>query len=151
MNGAACLAPDDCWFGGGRLSGSVNKGAFHLHWDGTALTPWPSLTVRDPSVSDPDRSVTDIVAHQGALYESVSVDGNVVDSEPDDQPFLLHEIQTGSPPTFRPCSRASRSTTRRHAGGDQDGDRRATALERWQRNVADREQQGRGRPADPAP
>ncbi len=102
MNGAACLAPDDCWFGGARLPGTVNTGAFHLHWDGTALTPWPSLTVRDPSISDPDRTVTDIVAHQGALYESVSVDGNVLDNEPDDQPFLLHEIQPGSPPVFRP-------------------------------------------------
>jgi hypothetical protein len=102
MNGAACLAPDDCWFGGGRLPGTVNTGAFHLHWDGTTLAPWPSLTVRDPSISDPDRTVTDIVAHQGALYEAVSVDGNLVANEPDDQPFLLHEIQAGSPPVFRP-------------------------------------------------
>lgn len=39
MNAAACLAPDDCWFGGvaGRPPDGARSGAFHLHWDGRAL------------------------------------------------------------------------------------------------------------------
>ncbi|HWI71788.1 MAG TPA: hypothetical protein VNT55_07520 [Baekduia sp.] len=101
MTGAACVAPDDCWFGGARLPGTANTGAFHLHWDGTAVTPWPSLLVRDPSLNDPDRAVADLAVHQGALYESVSVEGDVP-NEPNDQPFLLHEIFSGSPPAFSP-------------------------------------------------
>jgi hypothetical protein len=102
MSGAACLAPDDCWFGGERLPGTVNTGAFHLHWDGATLTAWPSPVTRDGSVTDPDRAVADIAAHQGALYESVTVDANPVPDEPSDQPFLLHTIQSGPPPAFTP-------------------------------------------------
>lgn len=100
MSGGACTAPDDCWFGGARLPGTVNTGAFHLHWDGTALTPWPSLAVRDSSLTDPDRAVAAMAVHQGVVYESVDVAGNVVAGEPDDQPFLLHEVQPGTPPAF---------------------------------------------------
>ena len=33
MDAAACLSPDDCWFGG-QLGEFPNVGAFHLHWDG---------------------------------------------------------------------------------------------------------------------
>ncbi|HET6506118.1 MAG TPA: hypothetical protein VFG42_04975 [Baekduia sp.] len=102
MRGAACLAPNDCWFGGARLPGTTNAGAFHLHWDGASLTPWPSLVAHDPSVSDPDRAVSDIAAFQGALYESVTVDDNPVADEPNDHPFLLHAIQAGTPPAFTP-------------------------------------------------
>ena len=107
MDAAACLAPDDCWFGGGRLPGTVNVGAFHLHWDGTALTPWPSLVVRDPTVVDPSRGVADFAVHQGALYESVRVEGNVVPNEPDTQPYVLHKIFSGTPPAFVPLFPAS--------------------------------------------
>ncbi|WP_027007850.1 hypothetical protein [Conexibacter woesei] len=99
MNAAACLAPDDCWFGGERLPGSVNTGAFHLHWNGNALQPFPSLTMHD-AVPDPDRAVADYAVHQGALYESVSYAGNAIGNEPEDQPYLLHQVQDGDPPTF---------------------------------------------------
>jgi hypothetical protein len=102
MNAAACLAPDDCWFGGERLPGDVNTGAFHLHWDGTALTPWPSLVQHDPSVADPDRAVVDMVAHQGGLYESVRAEGNTVANESSDQPILVHQVFGGTPPAFVP-------------------------------------------------
>jgi hypothetical protein len=102
MNAAICLAADDCWFGGERLPGTVNRGAFHLHWDGHALAAVPSLTAREPAIADPDRAVGDFAVHQGALYESVRVDGNAVDGEPSDQPYVLHEIFPGTPPAFVP-------------------------------------------------
>lgn len=100
MHGGACLAPDDCWFGGERLVDRPNTGAFHLHWDGTSLTPWPSLQLRDPSVTDPDRAVADVVTFQGAFYESARVDGNRLADEDSGQPYLLHLIQSGTPPAF---------------------------------------------------
>lgn len=102
MDAAACLAPNDCWFGGDRLPGTVNVGAFHLHWDGTSLTPWPSLADPDPSVVDPDRAISDMAVHQGEIYEAVRVDGNLVDGEDSSQPFLVHKIFSGSPPVFTP-------------------------------------------------
>jgi hypothetical protein len=107
LNAAACLAPDDCWFGGERLPGVVNTGAFHLHWDGHVLTPAPSLTVRDPTIADPDRAVADLAVHQGALYETVRVDDNAVTGEPSDQPYLVHEVLPGTPPAFIPQFTAS--------------------------------------------
>jgi hypothetical protein len=103
MHGAACLSAADCWFGGDRLPGTVNTGAFHLHWDGHAMTPWPSLTARDPSLADPARTVTDLAAFQGRLYEAVQVQADdVVPGEASDQPFVLHEVVTGEPPAFTP-------------------------------------------------
>jgi hypothetical protein len=102
MNAAACVAADDCWFGGERLSGRTNAGAFHLHWDGHTLSPVPSLTVRQPDVNDPSRAVGDLAVHQGALYESVRVDGNDVPGESAEQPFLLHQIIDGSSSPFSP-------------------------------------------------
>jgi hypothetical protein len=102
MTAAACLAPDDCWFGGERLSGTVNSGAFHLHWDGHDLVAAPSLTVWDPANADPDRAVADLAVHQGNLYESVRVDGNAVPGEDGNQPNVLHQIYPGTPPAFVP-------------------------------------------------
>ncbi len=39
MNAAACNGPNDCWFGGigSRDPTGTRVGAFHLHWDGSAL------------------------------------------------------------------------------------------------------------------
>jgi hypothetical protein len=103
MNAAACLAPNDCWFGGDRLPApAANRGAFHLHWDGTALTAYPSPTVHDVSAADPDRAVADLAVHQGALYESVTVAPDPLDGEPSDQPYVLHQIYDGDPPAFVP-------------------------------------------------
>jgi hypothetical protein len=103
MNAAVCLAPDDCWFGGDRLpSTAANTGAFHLHWDGTSLSAYPQLTMHDSSVSDPDRPVADLVAHQGSIYESVAVDGHDVAGENPDSPYVLHQIFAGDPPAFVP-------------------------------------------------
>ena len=68
-------APSDCWFGGERLPGTAeNVGAFHLHWDGAAITAIPSLTIFSPSCRDPGRSVSGLAYHQGSFYESVDVE-----------------------------------------------------------------------------
>ena len=39
MLSAACNGPDDCWFGGVGSQDALGErvGAFHLHWNGTAL------------------------------------------------------------------------------------------------------------------
>ena len=71
LNAAACSGPQDCWFAGERLPGTTNVGAFHLHWDGSSLTAVPSLTVPQPEIEDPGRSVTSLAFHGGNLYEGV--------------------------------------------------------------------------------
>jgi hypothetical protein len=69
MSAAACAAPDDCWFAGGLLAAPPPYGAFHLHWDGRALTSVPSSAA--PVTEDPAHAVLDLAAHQGSIFESV--------------------------------------------------------------------------------
>ncbi len=96
MTAAACASPGDCWFGGERLPGTINVGAFHLHWDGSAVTAIPSLTEAQPKLEDPGRSVAGIVHHRGAFYESVAVRaGDVTSDELESEPSLLHQIFAG--------------------------------------------------------
>lgn len=103
LDAAACSGPSDCWFAGDRLPGTTNVGAFHLHWDGQALTAVPSLTTPQPELRDPPRSVESLAHHQGKLYESVQVQqDDVAPSESADQPFVLHEILPGSSSPFLP-------------------------------------------------
>jgi hypothetical protein len=91
MQAAACLAPDNCWFAGiGAQDASGQRvGAFHLHWDGTALR-----TVYNPQ----GRAVSDLLAHRGTLFESTHI-GRMPDNAdapdlrvPEDPPRLLHRI-----------------------------------------------------------
>jgi hypothetical protein len=105
MSAAACAGPSDCWFGGDRLPGDVNNGAFHLHWNGSELETMPSLSVTQPDLGDPGRAVRDIAVHQGRWYESVQVadDDKATDSEQADQPSLVHEIIDGSSNPFVPA------------------------------------------------
>lgn len=96
MDAAACASPGDCWFVGERLPGTINAGAFHLHWDGSAMAGVPSLTEVQPAIEDPGRSVTGIVYHQGAFYESVAVRaGDQASGEVESEPSLLHQIFAG--------------------------------------------------------
>jgi hypothetical protein len=88
MNAAACAGPGDCWFAGDRLPGTTNAGAFHLHWDGHALTAVPSLTALQPDVVDPARTVAGLAFAQGRLYESVRVQNDDAANDP----YLLHEL-----------------------------------------------------------
>lgn len=102
MDAAACLGPSDCWFGGARLPGRVNHGAFHLHWDGRQLTTVPSLAHFEPSLVDPERAVADLEPFAGTIYESVVVGPEPIAGESPAEPFLLHEIAAGEPPGFLP-------------------------------------------------
>ncbi|HEY6759525.1 MAG TPA: hypothetical protein VI318_08550 [Baekduia sp.] len=104
MNAAACNGPSDCWFAGERLSGKVNVGAFHLHWDGTTLSAVPSLTARQPGLNDPGRAIGDLAFHQGGLYESVRVadDDVVAPGESAQRPYLLHQVIEDSSSPFTP-------------------------------------------------
>jgi hypothetical protein len=101
MDAAACVGPANCWFAGERLPGTVNVGAFHLHWDGANLSPVPSLSSPQPELADPGRSVTSLAVHQGALYEGVAVaDDDIAPAEPEGEPSLVHQIFQGGAGSF---------------------------------------------------
>jgi hypothetical protein len=92
MTAAACSGPDNCWFAGDRLPGTVNEGAFHLHWDGASLTATPSLSQTQPQIEDPSHSVTGLAFYGGELFEGVRVQSD--DNAPGEPspPPLLHRI-----------------------------------------------------------
>lgn len=103
MNAAACRpGVAECWFGGERVPGSVNVGAFHLIWNGSSVTSFPSLT-EPQMVEDPARTVSDLVFAEGSLYESVTVDradGTVVGEPNKAEPAWFHLIDTASSSPF---------------------------------------------------
>jgi hypothetical protein len=97
MSAAACASTVDCWFGGERLPGTINAGAFHLHWDGSTITAVPKLTEAQPGLEDPGRAVTSLAYHQGSFYEGVAVSaGDQAPEEAESEPSLLHQIFTGA-------------------------------------------------------
>jgi hypothetical protein len=99
MDAAACNGPNNCWFGGKRLPGFVNDGAFHLHWDGSSLTAIPSLTQNQPQIADPGRDVKSLAFYGGGLYEAVQVqESDIVPEET--EPVLLHTIDPSQPNPF---------------------------------------------------
>jgi hypothetical protein len=103
MNAATCDGPDDCWFGGERLSGNPNVGAFHLHWNGSTLSPVPSLTIPEPALADPGRAVFAMHFFQGQLFESVTVrSGDHPENEP--EPSFLHRVDLESAQPFEPLA-----------------------------------------------
>ncbi len=97
MDAAACSEPNDCWFGGETLPGAVNNGAFHLHWNGHAVSALPSLETRELQIQDPAHNVTGMAFYKGHFYESVEL-------QPYDptEPFFLHKIVEGSSNPFVP-------------------------------------------------
>ncbi len=100
MDAAACSGPNDCWFAGDRLPGTVNDGAFHLHWDGSSLTAIPSLTQTQSQIEDPGHAVTGLSFYRGDLFEGVRVQaGDAVAGEPSPPP-LLHRIDPGKANPF---------------------------------------------------
>lgn len=104
LEGAACSSSSDCWFGGERLpQGAINTGAFHLHWNGRAVTPVPSLESPEPQLLDPARRVADVAVYAGHFYESVQVQqSDEVPGESSTQPYVLHKIVEGSSQPFVP-------------------------------------------------
>ncbi len=103
INAAACAGPANCWFAGERLPGTVNVGAFHLHWNGSTVTPVPSLTSTEPELEDPGRAVTGLAHFGDAFYEGVAVRaGDEAPGETASQPTLVHEIVPGGVAPFSP-------------------------------------------------
>jgi hypothetical protein len=72
MKAAACSGPADCWFGGNVLDGSPNQDPFHLHWDGSSITPVPSTKVREPEVASLPGGVESLAFAEGRLFESAT-------------------------------------------------------------------------------
>jgi len=92
MFAAACDGPSDCWFGGGFGQDGLGRrsGAFHLHWDGSALS-----TVYAPQ----GRAVSDLLHAGDGWYESTYLGPSPTAGaapaplqDPEPVPRLLHEI-----------------------------------------------------------
>lgn len=95
MDAAACNGPNDCWFGGydATSPSGDRRGAFHLHWDGTALH-----TVYAPF----GHAVSGLWYQGGAFYETSLLGARPEDTgdpitPPDasSAPALIHEISGG--------------------------------------------------------
>jgi hypothetical protein len=94
LEAAACRGPSDCWFGGIGADDPTGSrfGAFHVRWDGAAVT-----TVYAPQ----GRGVTDVAAIGNGFFESVRKLRRPDSSEPPDLaeeepvPALLHTIENG--------------------------------------------------------
>lgn len=107
MTGAACSPTSgECWFGGERLAEttSVNPGAFHLRWDGSAMTPLPSAT-QPMELEDPGRTVSDLAFADGSFYEGVDAEPGDVASLLEDEAgatSLLHRVDPANALPFEP-------------------------------------------------
>jgi len=87
MDAAVCRNPNDCWFGGQRLSGG---GGFHLHWDGNSVSV---------VISSQDHAIASMANVGGTLFESIDPSH----SDPDENLFdppALHTIVTGAADPF---------------------------------------------------
>ena len=92
MRGVGCIRAADCWFGGDPLP-EPQIGAFHLHWNGTALEAAPY-----PAEGHP---VEDMRALNGRLYESVRVDAEDHVAVQSPRAPAVHAINpAGSSPAF---------------------------------------------------
>jgi len=104
VNGAACLAVGDCWFGGELLPSPPPYGAFHLRWDGSAMTAVPSAAV--PVNDDPAHAVDDLVTYQGGYVESVTFGAadpqNPAAPDVDGSPVYLHLLGSDLSAPFTP-------------------------------------------------
>jgi hypothetical protein len=80
MDSAACDSASDCWFGGALDS----AGAFHLHWNGTAVTE-----VDTPQ----DHQIASMTVDNDQIFESVQIDpGDDFATEDPNAPPLFHVI-----------------------------------------------------------
>jgi hypothetical protein len=88
MDAATCAGPADCWFGGALGVGS-GSGAFHLHWNGEALSVL---------YSPQDHAIASMATDQGQIYESVQLEpgDSYTDSQGNEEsssdPPLLHTL-----------------------------------------------------------
>lgn len=100
MHAAACIpaappaaASDDCWFGGDALP-EPQLGAFHLHWNGSALEAEPYL--------DESHAIESMSVLEGVLYESVRVRATDRVAEEKSRYPVLHSIEPGAEPPIAP-------------------------------------------------
>lgn len=97
MHAAACVSSSDCWFAGDPLP-APQLGAFHLHWNGSALEAEPNTRVDQ---------VQDMRVFQGSLLESIALPLESSEGEETEEeilhPSILQEISPeGVSPVFRP-------------------------------------------------
>lgn len=93
MHAAGCVGPQDCWFAGETLPDG-QTGSFHLHWDGSSLTPEPNPQ---------GHATEDIRNFAGELFESVRIRSGDLLSEPEpaSEPSDIHAIEpNGVQPRF---------------------------------------------------
>jgi hypothetical protein len=94
MHGAACIGPNDCWFGGDPLE-EPQIGSFHLHWNGGALELEPD--------SGEGHAVQDMRTLEGHIYESVRILDTDRDAIETSAAPAVHRINPpGVTPTFEP-------------------------------------------------
>jgi len=84
MDAAACFSPDDCWFAGADGEG-LERGSFHLHWDGSSVTA---------SYDTSAHAVTGMAAFGGRLYEGLAIGQGdaLLPGEEATQPAVLRSI-----------------------------------------------------------
>jgi hypothetical protein len=85
MDASACASPSNCWFAGAPLPAPLS-GAFNLHWNGSSL---------EAEANTKARSVQDMRALEGSLYESLELPAEVEPTEIE-HPRLLDEISSES-------------------------------------------------------
>ncbi|HVR04762.1 MAG TPA: hypothetical protein VMS02_01895 [Solirubrobacteraceae bacterium] len=100
MHAAACIPPpppavdsSDCWFGGDPLP-EPQLGAFHLHWNGSALEAEPYLGEA--------HAVQSMSVLEGALYESVRIRTSDRVAQEKSRYPVLHTIEPGADPAIAP-------------------------------------------------
>ena len=84
MHAAACLAPNNCWFGGEPLP-PPQVGAFMLHWNGSSLEPQPFLPEGHP--------VRELVPFESHLDESMRIQPGDKFVTPSSRPPALRTIK----------------------------------------------------------
>jgi hypothetical protein len=88
MNSAACDGPNNCWFGGG-FGSEPDSGAFHLYWNGSALSV---------VYSTQNHGVSAIAVDGAQIYESVGIaPGESYSGESTSNPAVLHTIVASDP------------------------------------------------------
>jgi hypothetical protein len=102
MHAAACIPPtppavdsSDCWFGGDPLP-EPQLGAFHLHWNGSALEAEPYLGEA--------HAVESMSVLEGVLYESVRIRASDRVAEEHSRYPPLHTIEPEATPPIAPES-----------------------------------------------
>ncbi len=91
MAAGTCASPNDCWFAGAPMP-APRVGAFHLHWDGNALSQ---------VIGPQGRAVRGMTAAHGQVFEIVDgADDNAPEpprlTTPEPDPLMIHRIQAGS-------------------------------------------------------